>query len=114
HRHRGRVPTGVGRSSFVEMKRLWIEFGGKALDPVDIDADALGSKRLSRFKIFQVSLDRIGHGVLLSDYFANAGVRGNNAVSAPSRRFFRMPSSTRPAGANLRSSCRKLARPPAG
>ena len=60
HRDRGRVPSARGETtkdrasggSFVEMKRLWIEFCGKALDPVDIDADAPGPKRLSRFKIF--------------------------------------------------------------
>ena len=62
HRDRSGVPSargeaakdGGGRSSFVEMKRLWIEFGGKALDAVDIDADALGSKGLSRLKVFKV------------------------------------------------------------
>jgi len=63
HRDRGRVPTAcdktakyrVGGGSFVEMERLRIKFGGKALDAVRIDTDTLGLKGLSSFKIFQVS-----------------------------------------------------------
>jgi hypothetical protein len=46
----------VGRGSFVEMKRLRIEFSGKALDAVRIDADAPRSEGLSRLKVLQVPL----------------------------------------------------------
>src|SRR5688572_3877473 len=64
HGDRGGVPAAcgeaskdrVGRSSFIEMKRLRIEFGSKALDARRIDVDAPGRKGLPRFKIFQVSL----------------------------------------------------------
>ena len=69
HRDRGGVPAAcgetakyrVGRRAFIEVKGLWIEFGGKALDAFAIDADAAGPKGLSRFKVFQVSLAQIGH-----------------------------------------------------
>lgn len=68
HRDSGRVPAAcgeaskyrVGRSSLVEMKRLRIEFGSKALDARRIDVDAPGPERLPRFKVFQVSLGHCG------------------------------------------------------
>ena len=47
-------------------------------------------------------------------YFSTTGVVGSDRASASSRRFFRMTTPTMPAGANLRSNCRRLARPPAG
>src|SRR4029078_8825125 len=73
HRDSGGVPAAcgqtaeyrVGRGSFVEMKRLRIEFSGKALDAVRIDADAPGSEGLSRSKglhvlLFHKRLSRLG------------------------------------------------------
>jgi hypothetical protein len=71
HRDRGGVPAASGKpaeyglsgGSFIEMKWLWIEFGGKALDAVRIDADASGRERLSRVKVLQVS---VGHNRLRS------------------------------------------------
>jgi len=121
HRDRGGVPAArgetaeyrAGRRTFVEVKGLRIEFGGKALDAFGIDANAAGLKGLSSFKLFQVSLDRIGHGALLVHYFSKAGVRADNAVAASRRRSFRMPASTSAAGANLRSNRRRFASPPA-
>ena len=53
----------VGRGSFVELKRLRIEFSGKALDVASFDADAPGSEGLSRVKVLEVPL---GHKRLLS------------------------------------------------
>jgi hypothetical protein len=44
-------------------------------------------------------------GCMLHDIFATG--------AASSRRSFRIPASTRPAGANLRSNCRRPATPPA-
>jgi hypothetical protein len=66
HRDRSGVPAACGETSkyrvnggsFVEVKRLRIEFRGKALDAVRIDADAPGSEGLSRVKVLQV---RLGH-----------------------------------------------------
>ena len=56
HGDRSGVPAACGETakhrlsggSFVEMKWLRIEFGGKALDAVRIDADAPGHEGLSR------------------------------------------------------------------
>src|SRR5687768_16340094 len=83
HRDRRRVPAACGetskdrsgRSSLVEMKRLGIELGSKALDVRRIDVDAAGPKGLPRFKIFEVSLS---HGGCLSGRRRQA-----SAVSAP-------------------------------
>ena len=44
----------------VEMKRLGIELGGKALEALRIDVDPPGPEGLPRFKIFQVSLGHMG------------------------------------------------------
>jgi hypothetical protein len=43
------------------MKGLRIEFGGKALDAVRIDADAPRPEGLSCLNIFQVSLGHLGY-----------------------------------------------------
>ena len=50
--------------SFVEMKWLRIEFGGKALDAVRIDADAPGHEGVCRVKVLQVPLGHKDSAVL--------------------------------------------------
>lgn len=48
-------------SAFIEMKRLRVEFGGKAFNALSVDASSAGTELLSRRKIFQVSLGHIGY-----------------------------------------------------
>src|SRR5687767_13467260 len=62
------------------MKRLRVEFGGKALDAVRIDADAPGAEGLSRCEIFQVALGHSGSGSLdFDDDFALRMVASSSA-----------------------------------
>ena len=64
HRDRGGVPAArretaeqrADRGPFIEMERLGIEFGGKALDAFGLDADATGAKGLSGLEVFEESL----------------------------------------------------------
>src|SRR5687767_13838677 len=62
------------------MKRLRVEFGGKALDAVRIDTDAPGAEGLSRCEIFQVALGHGGSGSLdFDDDFALRMVASSSA-----------------------------------
>src|SRR5258706_14913221 len=89
---------------------------------VDLDQDVI----LPHFRVWNftgphaicasIALDdECFHVALLSTiaYFSRTGVRGSDAIGASSRRSFRMPASTNPAGANLRSNRRRFASPPA-
>src|SRR5207247_3507493 len=96
------------------------------LRPGDIDASGRRIRPCDRFRYLILPHHRVRHfaspqaraaSITIDDErlhgLTRTGEPGREAVGASSRRFFRMPASTRPAGANLRSKRRRFASLPA-
>jgi len=92
HRQRSRVPTARGQSAedrvarglLVEMKRLWIEFGGECLDPLPVSPQPSGTEGLACGESLRdIAWSLLPSGVRRSFVAAGAGHRACQRAAHP-------------------------------